>query len=305
MFIVASALLALLPLPLPTQCGRHHLRALAHPTTSPPHDVIWRWPSRSPASLVWVYYTLFGADWVHYGNSDAERLKGEFVLVQKMRGQSGFGWDETTKTVTATKEVWDPFLKQYPKAKDLLGEPFPLYDELLTLVDGAVATGNFIFRSGKGGQSGAQAAPAEAPAGTPSRSQEGAPSTPPSVAREGAPEVLDLTEGDGADNVDRAASHKKGRVSDADALLSVSHVICSVGDALTIPALGLMTPQCKAKAIALVEEDEDMSETEVVQVAKMFRVQPDIADTYVALKSKATQSSYVPSELDDFMNRSD
>ena len=90
-------------------------------------------------------------------------------------------------------------------------------------------------------------------------------------------------------------------MSGADALLSVSHAIRSMGDALTIPALGETTPQRRAKAIALVEDDEDMSDTEVVQVAKMFRVQPDIADTYVALKSKATRSRYVRLELDGFM----
>lgn len=36
-----------------------------------------------------------------------------------------------------------------------------------------------------------------------------------------------------------------------------------------------------------------MSDTEVVQVAKMFHVQPDVADTYVVLQSKSIQSDYV------------
>ena len=90
----------------------------------------------------------------------------------------------------------------------------------------------------------------------------------------------------------------------ADALLCVSQAIRFVGEALTTPIGGVTTPQRRAKAIALVEEDEDMSDTEVVQVAQMFRAQPDIADTYVALKSKVTRSNYVRAELEDFLNGS-
>ncbi len=95
--------------------------------------------------------------------------------------------------------------------------------------------------------------------------------------------------------------HKKGCVSGADALLSVSQAIRSVSDALATPVLGMSTPQRRAKAIAIVEEDEEMSDEEVVLVAKMFHKKPDIADTYVALKSRSIRSDYVRSELNDFM----
>ena len=97
-----------------------------------------------------------------------------------------------------------------------------------------------------------------------------------------------------------SSSHPK-RIRGADTLLSVSQVLRSVGDALIHPVHGLTTPQRRAKAISIVEEEEDMSDNEVVQVAKMFCAQPDIADTYVALKSKVTRSIYVRSELEDFL----
>ena len=142
-------------------------------------------------------------------------------MVKKMRGQSGFGWDDTTKTPTATKEVWEPFLKvsivvsfpvgfvhmrrhilqQNPKAKDLFDQPFPLYDDLSLLVDGSVTTGNYVFRSGKGGQSG-MAASSNAPPVTPARSQGDAASSSPPPAQRSVSEPFDGLGEDRADNTD-------------------------------------------------------------------------------------------------------
>jgi len=38
------------------------------------------------------------------------QLKGNFVQVQKLRELSEFGWDDATKCVTASDEVWDAYL---------------------------------------------------------------------------------------------------------------------------------------------------------------------------------------------------
>lgn len=54
-----------------------------------------------------------------------------------------------------------------PKAKDLFDKLFPLYDNMLILVDGTVATGNFVFRPGKSSQSGMKPASSKALAATP------------------------------------------------------------------------------------------------------------------------------------------
>jgi hypothetical protein len=97
------------------------------------------------------------------------QLKSEFIEVKKLREQSGFGWDDARKMVTATADVWEKYLavglcymcisehflmpaycvtKAHPKAKPWRKKAFPLYDDMLELVEGIVATGETAFRPG-------------------------------------------------------------------------------------------------------------------------------------------------------------
>jgi hypothetical protein len=39
------------------------------------------------------------------------QLKQEFDIVKELRGISGFGWDDERKVVTASPEVWEPYLE--------------------------------------------------------------------------------------------------------------------------------------------------------------------------------------------------
>jgi hypothetical protein len=39
------------------------------------------------------------------------QLKDDFKIVRKLRQQSGFGWDDELKMVTAEDSVWDAYLK--------------------------------------------------------------------------------------------------------------------------------------------------------------------------------------------------
>ncbi|KZT18810.1 hypothetical protein NEOLEDRAFT_1026398, partial [Neolentinus lepideus HHB14362 ss-1] len=63
-------------------------------------------------------------------------LKSSFVAVQRLWALSGFGWDDSQKIVTATDEVWDAYLAYAHWRKNAI----LLYDEMLFLVDGLVAT---------------------------------------------------------------------------------------------------------------------------------------------------------------------
>jgi len=80
----------------------------------------------------------------HYCN-----LKANFLVVKEIRGASGFGWDEGTKTCVATDEVWDVYIQCHKKAAHWRNTPFPLYDEMSYLVDGVVATGAGAFHAGE------------------------------------------------------------------------------------------------------------------------------------------------------------
>ncbi|KAH7919771.1 hypothetical protein BV22DRAFT_969026, partial [Leucogyrophana mollusca] len=70
-------------------------------------------------------------------------LKANFLSVQKVRGFSGFSWDDNLKRVTAPDDVWErlasePTTKKYERWRKA---GFPLFDEILFLVEGIVATG--------------------------------------------------------------------------------------------------------------------------------------------------------------------
>ncbi|KAJ7912870.1 hypothetical protein B0H13DRAFT_1505156, partial [Mycena leptocephala] len=68
-------------------------------------------------------------------------LKGAFKSVREVRGASGFGWDDGLKMVTAMPQVWDAYIERHPSAEKWRTTSFPLYDDILYLVDGIVATG--------------------------------------------------------------------------------------------------------------------------------------------------------------------
>jgi hypothetical protein len=39
------------------------------------------------------------------------KLKQEFDVMKKLRGLSGFGWDDAEQRVTALDNVWDDYIK--------------------------------------------------------------------------------------------------------------------------------------------------------------------------------------------------
>ncbi|KAG0692839.1 hypothetical protein DFH29DRAFT_1008050 [Suillus ampliporus] len=56
------------------------------------------------------------------------KLKKDFAVVKKLQEQSGFGWDNTLKIVTAPPDIWEKYL--------------------VILVEGIVATGENVFHVG-------------------------------------------------------------------------------------------------------------------------------------------------------------
>ncbi|KAF8174430.1 hypothetical protein K438DRAFT_1609487, partial [Mycena galopus ATCC 62051] len=69
------------------------------------------------------------------------QIKKNFSEVHAIRGLSGFGWDDGLKLVTATQDVWDRLFEAHPDYRRWQTTPFPLYDDMLFLVDGIIATG--------------------------------------------------------------------------------------------------------------------------------------------------------------------
>ncbi|KAJ7878466.1 hypothetical protein B0H13DRAFT_1892632 [Mycena leptocephala] len=75
----------------------------------------------------------------HFGT-----VKGRFNAVEALVGASGFGWDDGLKMVTATEET----ILKHPDAKRWRKSPFPLYEDVLYLVKGIIATGAGAFHAG-------------------------------------------------------------------------------------------------------------------------------------------------------------
>jgi Myb/SANT-like DNA-binding domain len=56
-------------------------------------------------------------------------LKKQYKTIQRLRDQSGFGWDITRNMVTAPEEVWAPLLND-KEIKRWYNKPFSYYDDL-------------------------------------------------------------------------------------------------------------------------------------------------------------------------------
>jgi hypothetical protein len=81
--------------------------------------------------------------------TNISQLKSQYKIVNTLQQQSGFGWDEEKKMVTADKDVWNWYLESHPEAKPFRDKPFPLYDELNKLCHSVIATGNAAFNAGQ------------------------------------------------------------------------------------------------------------------------------------------------------------
>ncbi|KAJ7877174.1 hypothetical protein B0H13DRAFT_2668455 [Mycena leptocephala] len=75
-------------------------------------------------------------------------IKKNFTEVHVIRNLSGFGWDDGLKLVTATQDAWDCLFAAHPDYTRWQTTLFPLYDDMLFLVDGIIATKVGAFHTG-------------------------------------------------------------------------------------------------------------------------------------------------------------
>ncbi|KAH7905762.1 hypothetical protein BJ138DRAFT_1227040 [Hygrophoropsis aurantiaca] len=69
-------------------------------------------------------------------------LKNNCLIVQKLRGLSGFGWDDSRCLVVAPSDVWERYIKDHPDAEVWRTKSFPLFDDIISLIKGRFATGD-------------------------------------------------------------------------------------------------------------------------------------------------------------------
>ena len=97
-------------------------------------------------------------------------------------------------------------------------------------------------------------------------------------------------------SVSRSHSGRSG----TGAMFSVVCAIESLADRFTESSNDpgdLTSPQCCSAAMNLLEEDGDLSDNEQVQAIRLFSRCTTIADSYLAIKKKATRTRYIQLEL--------
>ncbi|KAJ7466259.1 hypothetical protein B0H11DRAFT_2284693 [Mycena galericulata] len=217
----------------------------------------------------------------HWGN-----LKSTYVTVKTLHRQSGFGWDDGLKTVTASDDVWEAYLAKHPNAKRWRKTPFPLYDDLAYLVDGIVATGAGAFHAGAARQTQTQSTQSE----TQSQTQEMSRGTSPAPS-EGPGSSFDQIVPSGDDDLTPSKTRKRN----AEAASEMATALAQVAKSLNVVG----SPEVRQRAIKLMEEDADFSENEEVTVMRLFTKDTAVAQTYIAASKKSMRTAFIRSVLDD------
>ncbi|KAG0697719.1 hypothetical protein DFH29DRAFT_1003501 [Suillus ampliporus] len=243
------------------------------------------------------------------------KLKKDFAVVKKLREQSGFGWDNTLKIVTAPPDVWEKYLVTHKKAKVWRKKSFPLYDSIQILIEGIVATGENVFHVGMTTMTETVDTtllfnhPADSGKDNQMSDDENDEDvddlqtmTPikPNNRKHSAVEMTLFRSSRKRQPTGRAIHcSSSGRGSGTDAMFSVAGAIETLADKFNESG-GLTSPQRRSAAIHCLEDDDDLSETEQVAAVRLFSCQTAIADSYLAIKKKSTRTRYIQSELAEF-----
>lgn len=303
------------------------------------------------------------------------QLKKDYLIVKKLRGLSGWGWDDARKMVIAEATEWERYLavpvrrlslvaayvnneatQANSNAKPFRLRGFPLYDDLESLAASGVASGAHSFAPGS--RSARLPPPLDPPSAATAAAPDQAPSTGldddvPEPQESATARFDEFTPFDDSaphsshnaaalaplstthttqeiDNLDSSSDQsvtpvaprhkrnatrdlspspvprKRARPSGAAAISEIASAIRTFSSSLAAEASAGpqndASPQRRAKAIQMAEDDEDMSDDEAVAVAKMFRGNMAIVDTFLAIPSKARRTKYLRSELDDMYN---
>ncbi|KII90635.1 hypothetical protein PLICRDRAFT_174017 [Plicaturopsis crispa FD-325 SS-3] len=207
-------------------------------------------------------------------------LKRDFSTVKRLRSQSGWGWDDAHK-----------------KAAKWRTKPFPLYDDIATLVEGRQATGEAAFRAGGDNT---------APKGSLSDDDED----------ESQHEFSDK-ENEGDNEAESTPAHKgrkraastspkekgssKKRATAATAVQDMASAVKGLSEAFIRSAEqpGLTSPRRRQDAVAALQKDGDFSPRSVVRVIRMMRSDTGIADMYLSVREDSElRRLYIQEELD-------
>ncbi|CAK5270799.1 unnamed protein product [Mycena citricolor] len=254
----------------------------------------------------------------HYTN-----IKGDFNRVRTIRNQSGFGWDANKQICTASEPVWSAYIARHPKASKWQSTPFPLYEDMLYLVDGIVATGEGAFHPG---------IPTITPADVVSSVIDNVLGKSWSQSQSQSQATDEYQENDGlAGNLSietlvnddltpsspvrllqtpvcsakRAASRspqdtgRNRRRRNAEATADLAVALRNVTSSMVVVG----SPEIRRQAISMMEDDNEFSDDKAVTIMKVFQRDSSVAQTYIASASKKRRTALIRSVVEDIDSR--
>ncbi|XP_021741337.1 uncharacterized protein LOC110707616 [Chenopodium quinoa] len=70
-------------------------------------------------------------------------VRNAWVAISTVRNNSGFGWNDNLKMVTASPTAYATYVKEYPKCEKFLNRKIDMYEEMAIVVGKDLARGNF------------------------------------------------------------------------------------------------------------------------------------------------------------------
>ncbi|EGN99298.1 hypothetical protein SERLA73DRAFT_160741 [Serpula lacrymans var. lacrymans S7.3] len=249
------------------------------------------------------------------------------VLVQSHKTSGGapktstncsrrWGTLKAIKKVTAEEDVWDNYIASHPEAKPWRTNPFPLYDDIIGLIDGRYATGEGAFHIPEID---------EPSLPLPHPYEEQVDQDDVGTA-DGHPESdLDLDgEKKSQDSIEVSQSSKrkcaasgsptpasasKGlrtKVTGPSAILVIADALSAVASSLSRPDPSISqiigdvpsTPKRRIAAIKAVCVDDALATAERTQAIALFTKNIAIADAYSAISDDVLRSNYICLEID-------
>ncbi|MFQ6628600.1 hypothetical protein Gotur_007898 [Gossypium turneri] len=70
-------------------------------------------------------------------------VKNQWQIICKIRGESGFGWDDNMKMITCDRATYDAAVMAHKKYEPFLNKSIDHYDEMTLVVGKDMATGSF------------------------------------------------------------------------------------------------------------------------------------------------------------------
>ncbi|KIL63009.1 hypothetical protein M378DRAFT_107808 [Amanita muscaria Koide BX008] len=258
-------------------------------------------------------------------------LRSHCLAVQKLVNLSGWGWDNTRRCVSATDEQWATYIQAHPASAYWRDRAFPVYEDILGLIEGRVATGvNAIHHlpemlASSPALSSFHGSDCEADSIPPIDTMidgllplPDGPESPdkklednritiegPSFVGKFPPQTPAklVSRHDSSESIMPSASSrlKKKRLTGPVAVQDVAEALRDVATSMRstdeASSTDLSTPQRRKCAIQLLANDGELSDHESIQAFCLFRRDSTVADTYLSIPQKRLRTAYIQEEV--------